>query len=171
MKGSYLTDVTDISRVFLDESCRLLGTEYISSIERCLAELSDEDIWWRANETSNSIGNLLLHLRGNVGQWIVGGVGQRANDRKRQQEFDERAHIPKRELLTNLKATVAEAVAVIRAVNPESLLDGRVIQGYDTTVFKAIYHVVEHFSTHTGQIVLLTKLRAGKDLRLWQPSE
>jgi len=138
----------------------------MSAIERCVAELSDDDVWWRANAASNSIGNLLLHLRGNVGQWIVGGVGERANARQRQTEFDERSHVPGALLVSNLKATVNEAVGVIRAVDHASLRSPRRIQDYDTTVFGAIYHVVEHFSTHTGQIVLLTKLRSGKDLRL-----
>ena len=163
--------MTDIAHDFLDESCRLLGTDYLSEIERSTADLSDDDIWWRANDASNSIGNLLLHLRGNVGQWIIGGVGQRPNHRERQSEFDERRHIPRAELLANLRATVTEAVSVIRAVRAESLREPRTIQNYDTTVLRAIYHVVEHFSTHVGQIVMLAKMRTGKDLKLWQPPE
>ena len=163
--------MTDISRAFLDESCRLLGSEYLSTITRCVAGLSGDDLWWRANANSNSVGNLLLHLRGNVGQWIIGGVGQRANERQRQAEFDERSHIPGPTLVANLAATVHEAVDVIRTVEPASLLAQRRIQDHDVTVFGAIYHVVEHFSTHTGQIVLLTKLRSGKDLKLWLPAE
>ena len=161
--------MTDIAHTFLQESARLLGSEYLPKIERCLERLSEEDVWWRPNEASNSIGNLLLHLRGNVGQWIIGGVGQRDFERHRQREFDERAQLSWRDLLAKLKATLAEADEVIRSLNSESLLTRRQIQDYDVTVLEAIYHVVEHFGMHTGQIIMLSKMRTGTDLKLWQP--
>jgi len=161
--------MTDVAHTFLDESRRLLRSDYLLKIERCLERLSEEDVWWRPNEASNSIGNLLLHLCGNVGQWIVGGVGQREFERHRQREFDERSHLPWRDLLEKLKATLAEADEVIRGLNPESLLERRQIQDYDLTVLEAIYHVVEHFGMHTGQIIMLSKMRTETDLKLWQP--
>ena len=126
-------------------------------------------MWSRPNEASNSIGNLLLHLRGNVTQWIIGGVGDRPYDRQRQQEFDERVHVPATELLAALKGVVREADEVIRGLDADALLTTREIQDYDVTVLEAIYHVVEHFSMHTGQIILLTKARTGEDLKLWRP--
>ena len=161
--------MTDIAHTFLYESCRLLRSEYLPKIERCLERLSEEDIWWRPNEASNSIGNLLLHLCGNVGQWIIGGVGQQEFERHRQREFDERTHLPCRNLLAKLTATLAEADEVIGNLNSESLLTRRQIQNYDVTVLEAIYHVVEHFGMHTGQIIMLSKIRTGTDLKLWQP--
>ena len=85
--------MTDIAGTFLTKSRSLIVSDYLPKIERCLEGLSDDDVWWRPNEASNSIGNLLLHLCGNVTQWIVGGVGENA-ERHRQQEFDERSHIP-----------------------------------------------------------------------------
>lgn len=121
----------------------------------------------RPNEASNSIGNLLLHLRGNVTQWIIGGVGERAFERERQQEFDARDGGSSAELLENLTRAVQDACAIIAAQTSESLLERRRIQGYDVTVLDAIYHVVEHFSMHTGQVILLAKARSGLDLRLW----
>jgi uncharacterized damage-inducible protein DinB len=160
--------MTDIARAFIDESRRLLTHDYLPKIEACLADLGDEDIWSRPNEASNSIGNLLLHLRGNVTQWIVGGVGQRPVERHRQQEFDERRHLPARDLLAGLKSALADVDAVLAGLDPASLLSRRDIQGYDVTVLAAIYHVVEHFSMHTGQIITMTKARAGRDLRLWE---
>ena len=161
--------MTDIAHTFLHESRRLLRSDYLPKIERCLERLSEEDVWWRPNEASNSIGNLLLHLCGNVGQWIVGGVGQRGFERHRQREFDERSHLPWRDLLAKLKATLAEADEVMRSLNAESLLERRQIQDYDVTVLEAIYHVVEHFGMHTGQIIMLSKMRTETDLKLWQP--
>jgi uncharacterized damage-inducible protein DinB len=159
----------DVPRLFLKTSRELLTRDFLPKIERCLDELGDEDVWWRPNEQSNSIGNLVLHLCGNVSQWIVAAVGGRSYDRHRQQEFDERRVLPRRELLERIQSAVREAGVVIASVDPDALLARRRIQGYDVTVLEAIYHVVEHFSMHTGQIILITKARTGKDLKLWEP--
>ena len=102
-------------------------------------------------------------------QWIIEGVGGRTRERNRQQEFDERSRIPAGELLAGLKSVVQEADEILGALDPGTLLTRRGIQDYDVTVLEAIYHVVEHFGMHTGQIILLTKARTGEDLRLWQP--
>lgn len=149
---------------FVSQSADYLAGDYLPRIARCLAQLEEADVWWRPNEASNSIGNLILHLMGNARQWILSGVAGRPDDRRRQEEFDRRAPIPKAELLRRLDQTVAEVAAAIRAVGVDRLLEPRLIQGYDTTVLGAIYHVVEHFSMHTGQIILLAKARTGRDL-------
>jgi len=161
--------MTDISQIFLEKSRSLITSEYLPKIEECLARLSDEDVWTRPNEASNSIGNLLLHLRGNVTQWIIGGVGQRPYERDRQQEFDERDRIPSTELLARLRAVVADAAEILSTLDRQDLASRRLIQDYDVTVLEAVYHVVEHFGMHTGQIILLTKARTGEDLKLWRP--
>jgi uncharacterized damage-inducible protein DinB len=161
--------MTDVSHAFLQKSRSLLVSDYLPKIERCLEHLSDEDVWTRPNEASNSIGNLLLHLCGNVSQWILEGVGGREYVRHRQQEFDERTPLPTRELLERLRSVVNEPDKVLRGVDAATLLSTRQIQGYEETVLEAIYHVVEHFSMHTGQIILLAKARTGADLKLWQP--
>lgn len=160
--------MADVAEAFLKKSRALLVSDYLPKIEQCLSRLSDEDIWWRPNEASNSIGNLVLHLCGNVTQWIIGGVGNRPFERHRQKEFDERGHIPAADLLRKLKAVMDQAEDVIRAVEGDALLGERQIQNYRVTVLEAIYHVVEHFGMHTGQIILLTKARAGADLELWK---
>jgi uncharacterized damage-inducible protein DinB len=162
--------MTDVARAFQSQSASLLVAEYLPKIESCLERLNDDDVWSRPNEASNSIGNLLLHLRGNVTQWIIAGVGDRPRERRRQQEFNERSRIPARELLSGLRAVVEEADEIIRGLDADALLSRRAIQDYDVTVLEAIYHVVEHFSMHTGQIILLTKARTGQDLKLWQPA-
>ena len=161
--------MTDVPQAFLLKSRLLIRDDYLPKIERCLERLDDGDIWWRPNETSNSIGNLLLHLCGNVTQWIIGGVGGRPYERRRQEEFDGRARIPAAELLRRMRAVVEEADEVMGGLDAGSLLTTRGIQGYDVTVLEAIYHVVEHFGMHTGQIILLSKARTGADLKLWQP--
>ena len=158
-----------ITRTFTEKSRSLITADYIPKIERCLDRLSDADVWWRPNEASNSIGNLILHLCGNVTMWIVGGVGSLPFERDRQREFDERTMIPAAELRARLRNVAQQADAVMGAVGPEDLLSRRQIQGYDVTVLEAIYHVVEHFSMHTGQIITLSKARADGELKLWEP--
>lgn len=158
-----------IAQTFLDKSRRLIVSDYVPKIERCLDDLTDTDIWWRPNEASNSIGNLILHLCGNVTMWIVGGVGALPFARDRQQEFDERRNIPSAELKRRLRGVVEQADKVLSALGADDLLSRRQIQGYDVTVLEAIYHVVEHFGMHTGQIIVLSKARLGYELNLWHP--
>ncbi len=158
-----------IAHTFLDKSRLLITADDLPKIERCVDRLSDNDIWWRPNEASNSIGNLMLHLCGNVCMWIIGGVGELPFERHRQREFDERSRIPAAELLGRLRGIVQQADEVLSAVTPDDLLNRRAIQGYDVTVLEAVYHVVEHFSMHTGQIILLSKARVNGDLKLWVP--
>jgi uncharacterized damage-inducible protein DinB len=154
--------MTEAAQTFLTESRCYLRDEYKASIERAILSLTDEQIWWRPNEGSNSIGNLILHLAGNVRQWIVAGVGRQPNERNRQQEFDERSKIPKHELLARLTTVLAEADAVLANLQEGELSEARQIQGADTTVMKAIFHVVEHFSMHTGQIQWIAKSQLGR---------
>ncbi len=161
--------MADTSRAFLDKSRSLISTDYVPKIERCLDRLTADDIWWRPNEASNSIGNLILHLCGNVTMWIIGGVGQLPFERDRQTEFDERRKIPAAELRHRLKNVVQQADDVMSVVGATDLMSRRQIQGYDVTVLEAIYHVVEHFGMHTGQIIVLSKACVSQDLRLWEP--
>jgi uncharacterized damage-inducible protein DinB len=159
----------DIAQTFLDKSRDLLLSDYLPKIECCLERLSDEDLWWRPNAVSNSIGNLVLHLCGNITQWVIGGVGGTDVRRDRQREFDERGPLPGAEMQGRIRAVIGEAAEVIAGVDVASLLTRRHIQGYDVTALEAIYHAVEHCSMHTGQIILITKMRTGEDLRLWEP--
>lgn len=123
--------------------------------------MSDEDLWWRPNAESNSVGNLLLHLAGNARQWIVSGVGGAPDARTRQTEFDERGPLPRADVVARFDAMLADVERVLRNLDPACLDEPRTIQGRDRTVFRAIYHVVEHFGMHTGQIMYITKLRTG----------
>ncbi len=153
--------MTTLEQAFLAESRQYLKSEYFPSIQRAVGDLSDEQVWWRPNEASNSIGNLILHLTGNVREWILGGVGRAPFERTRQREFDERTVIPKDVLLTRMRTVLEEADAVLGRVKDGELMEVRKIHGDDITVMQAIYHVVEHFSTHTGQILWIAKSRRG----------
>ena len=158
----------DWGNAFLEEARRYLAVEYPTKIRACLAHLSDDDLWWRPNEASNSIGNLLLHLSGNIRQWIVSGVGGVPDLRKRQDEFDERGLVARAELLARFDATLADAARVLTSLGAAELTAPRRIQGRDTTVLLAIFHAVEHFAMHTGQITCLTKQRTGRDLGFYR---
>ncbi len=133
-------------------------------IEDCLGRLSGEQIWMRNTENENSVGNLVLHLCGNVGQWIGSGVAAKPDTRERDKEFAARGNVTAAELGQRLNATVSEAASIIRNLNPARLSEMTTVQKYDVTVMEVIYHVVEHFAEHTGQVIFATKLLTGQDL-------
>ena len=138
--------------------------ENLDRIETCLTELPQRALWARDSENENAVGNLLLHLEGNVRQWILSGVGAGPDTRDRASEFSARAGASASKLFAKLHGTVGEALDLIRILPHRRLAEEVSIQGYDTTVLSAIFHVVEHFSGHTYQIILLTKRFTGKDL-------
>ncbi|MEP7064690.1 MAG: DinB family protein [Gemmatimonadota bacterium] len=143
-----------------------LRSNYLTKIERCLDALSEDDVWWRPNNGSNSIGNLTLHLDGSTRAWILGVAGGRRVVRDRDAEFAERGPLAKASLLARLRATVAEADEVLTMLNEATLLERRPSNQGEVTVLWAVLHAVEHFAMHTGQIIMLTKLRTGSVLRL-----
>ena len=139
-------------------------TQLSGRIQDCLGRLSSEQIWTRGNDNENSVGNLVLHLCGNVGQWIGSGVGGKPDTRQRAGEFAARGNVQPAELSERLDKAVSEAAGIIRNVPHSRLSEKLTIQKYDVTLMEAIYHVVEHFSQHTGQIIFATKLLTGQDL-------
>lgn len=155
-----------IHQQFIDKSRKYLSEDYLVKIEKAIASLPDDDLWWRANEASNSIGNLMLHLSGSTRMWVVSGVGGAEDHRDRQAEFDERTPRPRAELLNLLRKSVADSDAVIAACTSEQLAGSRDVRGRPITGLAAIYHAVEHFAMHTGQILMLAKMRTGADLDL-----
>jgi uncharacterized damage-inducible protein DinB len=157
----------EIGNAFLLQARLHLNDDFMPKIEKCLDVLSEEDVWWRAHETNNSVGNLLLHLSGNVRQWIVSGIGGKPDNRQRPLEFSERNPIHKEIVWSKLQDAVAEASQVLESFPAERLLEKRRIQGFDNTALQAIFHVVEHFSLHTGQIIYITKLREARDLKFY----
>ncbi len=138
--------------------------EFCGRIEVCVGKLTPEQVWGRGGENQNAIGNLLLHLSGNVRQWILSGLGGAKDTRARDQEFAERRKIDPSELVTRLKATVREAEGVMRPLTSDQLMERITVQGYAVTKLEAIIHVVEHFAGHTFQIIFATKLLTGGDV-------
>jgi uncharacterized damage-inducible protein DinB len=156
-----------IETLFLDFSIRKLE-QLVRRIRDSVAKLNDEQIWMRHGDHENAVGNLLLHLSGNMRQWIIAGIGGLPDTRVRDQEFAARGQMTREELMQKLDITVAEAVAVLRAVSPDRLLETYQPQKYSVSIMEGIYHVVEHFAQHTGQIMFATKLLTGQDLGFYK---
>lgn len=140
-------------------------------IQHCLDQLNDEQVWWRSHPALNSIGNLILHLCGNVRQWIIAGLGGAVDVRNRPAEFTERGPIPKEELLRRLDAVMCEAREVLGRLTARQLLEPRRIQGFEGTGLDALFNSVPHFRGHTQEIILLTRLQLGDAYRFaWTPT-
>jgi uncharacterized damage-inducible protein DinB len=155
--------MNETDRIFIDFSARKLEL-LTGRIESCLDRLNAEQIWARGSDNENAVGNLALHLAGNVRQWIVSGVGGSPDVRERDAEFAARGGESAADLKERLHQTVAEAVLVIGGLSGERLTERVTIQKYEQSVLEAIYHVVEHFAMHTGQIQFATKMLTGADL-------
>ena len=139
--------------------------QFMDRIEVCIGKLTPEQIWTRGTEQQNAAGNLLLHLEGNVRQWILGGIGGAHDHRVRGLEFSTReSDATPGELVARLRATVEEAVGVIGGMTGPQLLETANIQGFTGVKLQAVYHVVEHFVGHAFQIIFLTKLLTGEDM-------
>ena len=153
----------DFAREFLRVARKELRQK-LEHIEHCLSKLTPEQIWSRQHENENAVGNLVLHLGGNVRQWIASGVGGVEDLRDRQAEFSQRDPVPVAELMRRFRDAVREADRVLARLSCRDLLALRTIQGFEVTVLHAIYHVVVHFGEHTGQIIWATKRITSEDL-------
>lgn len=154
--------------VFLDFSRRKLMEQYWPRLRGCIESLSDEQIWWRPNASSNSVGNLVLHLNGNMRQWIVASFKREEDRRDRPAEFAEQGPIAGSALIEKLGATVGEADAVLRRLTEAELLADYEIQGYRVRGLEAVYQVIEHFGLHYGQITYITKMLRDADLGFYR---
>ena len=150
----------ELCAAFAEEAVRELD-QATKKIKHCLDQLNEQQVWWRPLESMNSIGNLILHLCGNVRQWIVSGVGGAKDVRDRTSEFSERGPIAKSELLKRLDAVVEEAKATISAATTDDLLCVRRIQGFDASGLRAIMNPVAHFHGHTQEIIHMTRCQLG----------
>jgi hypothetical protein len=164
------TNNTEVAEAYLREAGVQLA-KATKIIRHCLDQLTDEQLAWRSNETMNSIGNLVLHLCGNVRQWIISGIGNEPDKRNRPQEFANRGPFSRADLLARLAETVNQANAVLQSITPSQLVENRRIQGFDTTGLVAIFDSVAHFKGHTQEIVGLTRMQLGERYRFqWVPT-
>jgi hypothetical protein len=142
-----------------------------TKIAHCLNQLTDAQLWWRPDESQNSIGNLILHLCGNLRQWVVSGLGGAPDVRDRPREFSERRSIPRAELLSRLDAVVAEAATILSGIGATQWLQVRRVQGFEVTGIAAIFDTVPHFRGHTQEIIFRTRLLLGDKYQFsWKPA-
>ena len=157
--GNATTDAQE----FIEASRVFLKQDFLRKLKHCVERMSEEDVWWRPNEQSNSVGNLILHLCGNMKEWIVKSISGEEFERHRDAEFAERRPRPKAELIANIEAAVGEVDRVLEQIPPTRLFERIPVQVYKSSRLQVIYHVVEHFSYHLGQILYIYKLRTGSD--------
>ncbi len=181
-RRSFLLELPEVplttAQAFLRHARFRLSEDYAVKISGALAELTDGQIWWRPNAASNSIGNLILHLCGNIRQWMIAGVGGSTDQRDRDREFAERHQLGKDELLILMRTTLSEVDAVLTELENETVANADaplqrqiVPQGFAQTVLDSVFHVVEHFSYHTGQIVFIAKLLVAERIRFYDDSQ
>lgn len=155
---------TQLHAEIIREVRRRLVEESIPRALKCLEELTEEQVWHRANANTNSVGNLVLHLCGNARQWLLSGLGETKDERKRQAEFDETGPLPKAELVSMLNVLSEEIDELLNGLKAEVHLKTIEVQGFQESGFAVLLHVVEHFSYHVGQISYFVKLRKDMDL-------
>jgi hypothetical protein len=164
-----MTDThSDVTSLFLEFSQRKLFEHYWPRLRTCVESLTDEQVWWRPNAASNSIGNLVLHLNGNVRQWLVASFNRWEDQRDRPLEFATEGGLTASELLARLGATMDEAAQVLAGLTEGDLVAPYEIQGYHVTGLQAVYQVVEHFGLHYGQIAYISKSLSGRDLGFYR---
>jgi uncharacterized damage-inducible protein DinB len=158
----------DLNSVALEAFRQRIVTNLPGQIRHCVEELSDEQIWWRGNDESNSIGNLVLHVSGSIRHYLCRGIGGFAYDRDRPAEFAERGPMPRQRLLSIFDETIDIARQTLESFDASRLTEASGEPGYQPTLFDQILGVVLHLTIHTGQIVYATKmLKEGSVNELW----
>ncbi|TYA71909.1 DUF1572 family protein [Seonamhaeicola marinus] len=151
-----LTDFKEQISYRLDESTRMVSLS--------LEQLSEDDIWKKVNDSTNSVGNLIVHLCGNMTQYAIASLGNKEDKRNRDEEFSISGGLSKVQLLEKLMHTVETVKAVINELSESEFLRKRNVQGFNFSGIGIAIHVTEHYSYHTGQIAYLTKTLKNKDL-------
>ncbi|MGP8252896.1 MAG: DinB family protein [Terracidiphilus sp.] len=162
------TTDSQLASLFLEFSRQKLLGQFWPRLRQCVESLTDEQVWWRPNAASNSIGNLILHLNGNVTQWLVDSFNRDEDKRNRPAEFAAEGGLTAAELLAKLDATMERASQVLDRLTVEELLAPYEIQGYHVRGLDAVYQVVEHFGLHYGQITYIAKSLTGRDLGFYK---
>jgi uncharacterized damage-inducible protein DinB len=155
-------------RALIAECERRLFDESMPRLKQCLSLLSQDEIWFRPNSETVSVGNLVLHLCGNVRQWIISGLGDAPDSRERSKEFSETGPIPTDDLFKRLDETMREVRMVLSKLDANTLLDKRTVQGFQELGISILVHVVEHFSYHVGQVAYFVKSRKAVDLKFYK---
>ena len=163
-----MSETGEVTALFLEFSRTKLLEQYWPRLRACVESLTDEQVWWRPNEACNSVGNLLLHLEGNVRQWLIASFNEVNDHRDRPAEFAAKRSLSARELVEKLGNTLQEASVVLSRLTDADLKQVRNVQGYAVTGLQAVYQVVEHFGMHYGQVLYITKLLKAESLGFYR---
>ena len=156
--------MNEFKDLLIKEVRRRLMEEGANRIKKCLSELTPTEIWFRPNDNSNSVGNLVLHLCGNVRQWVVSGLGGHPDIRNRPSEFEEKGPLPTSLLIKKLDEAMSAVDEVLDTLTPEMITQPVVVQGFEETGLSVLVHVTEHFSYHVGQITYFVKWKKDMDI-------
>jgi len=159
---------TALTAALIAEIKRRLFEESMFRLKKCLNELTTEQIWYRPNPSSNSVGNLILHLHGNVRQWVIAGLGKNEDIRERQKEFDEQGLVPVKKMVEDMDLLMVEVEAILDQVTAEDLLEVRNVQGFKESGLSILVHITEHFSYHVGQMTYIVKMLKDKDMGYYE---
>ncbi|MEM8969956.1 MAG: DinB family protein [Bacteroidota bacterium] len=157
----------DITQTLLAEVRRRIIEESVPRIKKCLNLLNESQIWYRPNEQTVSAGNLVLHLMGNLRQWVLSGIDGQPDHRQRSQEFAEIDPVPTQKLICDLDSLMTEVDQALNRITSEALTEKRNVQGFEESVLSILIHVTEHFSYHTGQITYYTKSTLNVDTQYY----
>jgi hypothetical protein len=159
---------SELAALFLDYSRKRLLTQHWPRLKACVEPMTMEQVWWRPNEASNSVGNIVLHLNGNLTQWLVASFNQMEDKRDRPAEFAAQGGLTAAEVLGRLGATMTVVEKVLNRLTAEELLAPYEIQGYKVRGIDAVYQAIEHFGLHYGQIAYIAKSLSGNDLGFYR---
>lgn len=146
---------------------RRIYEESFARIKQCVSLLSEEQLWNKPNPSSNSIANLILHLTGNISQYVNAGIGRLPDQRERDAEFETIGGLTGPELVAHLARVLEDIKPVIAKIRVNDLIASRNVQGFEETTLSILIHVIEHLSYHTGQIAFYTKLLLDVDLKFY----
>lgn len=161
--------MSEYARLFLSESQNRFSLAW-ERVEHCLNQLDDEHMWWSPGPKQNPIGTLILHLCGNLRQWVIAGVGSAPDTRTRWKEFEPQPHLTKAALQGMLRDVIGDIQKILESLPEEELLKKRRIQASDVTGLAAIYKAITHMEIHVGQMLFLTRMQVGGAYRdSWTP--
>lgn len=163
-----MTSVATLRTLLINEVKKRLLEESLPRIKKCLDKLTDEEIWYRPNDNTVSVGNLILHLNGNVRQWILSTFGGYVDTRERSDEFEDHGPIPRVKLIGDLEKTLKETEKILDHIEPEDLARDYPVQGFEEKGMNILIHVTEHFSYHVGQITYYVKSRKDVDMQYYK---
>ena len=158
----------EVAALFREYSCNKLDM-MVKDMRACMARLTDVQVWERHGAHENAVGNLVLHLCGNMRQWVMHGIGGAKDVRVRETEFSADGGLTGAALMELFEKTVAEARGVIASLPAERMVEKITPQTHEVSVLGAVYQVVGHVQQHVGQITLLTKQMTRQDLDLTTP--